>query len=133
MRLLPMLLLAATLPGCAPSLPAVPQGERVSYSRDVEPLVVGRCIGCHSSSEPRAELVLESGEGYRDLVGQRSVQAPGMELVAPGDPESSYLWRKLEGRTEVGKGMPRGMLGYRRLPEAELERIRRWIEDGARP
>jgi hypothetical protein len=29
--------------------------------------------------------------------------------------------------------MPRTLLGAKRLPPAELERFRRWIEDGAQP
>ncbi len=126
-------LLLLTLAGCAPSLPPVPPGEVVSYSRDVEPLIIKRCVGCHAGSEAKAGLVLEPGRGCGDLVGRPSTQAPDVPLVVPGDPGASYLWRKLEGTTAVGKGMPRGMLGFRPLPPEELTRIRRWIEEGARP
>jgi hypothetical protein len=133
MRLLAAALLVAALAGCGPSLPPVPPGEVVSYARDVEPLVIKRCVGCHAGTEAKAGLVLEPGKGYGDLVGRPSTQAPNVLLVVPGDPEASYLWRKLEGTTAVGKGMPRGMLGFRALPPEELNRIRRWIEEGARP
>ena len=133
MRLLCGLLLVSTLAGCGPSLPPVPPGRRTSYVRDVEPLIIKRCVGCHAGGEAKARLVLEPGTGYQNLVGAPSTQAPSVMLVVPGDPGASYVWQKLEGTTAIGKGMPRGMHGFRPLPPEELNRIRRWIEEGARP
>lgn len=62
-----------------------------------------------------------------------STQRPGMLLVAPGDPEASYLWLKVDHRAPVGGGMPRTLFGARRLPEREVELYRRWIAGGALP
>jgi hypothetical protein len=118
---------------CGGSVPQVPEGQQVSYAHHVEPLLVKRCVGCHTAEEPDSELVLERGQGYAQLVERGSVQEPAMRLVKSGEPEASYLWRKLDQHADKGKGMPRTLFGSKRLPERELDLIRRWIEDGARP
>ena len=51
---------------------AAPEGV-VSYSNDLEELVVKRCGDCHSNKEPKAKLVLVKGEGYGNLVETASV------------------------------------------------------------
>jgi len=124
---------AVSLFGCGATVPEVPGGDAVSYSAHLEPLVIAHCLGCHESEEPKAKLVLGSGEGYGQLVGRRSVQVPEMALVEPGDPDASYLWLKLQHRAPEGKGMPRTLTGTKKLRPAELELYRRWIEDGAKP
>jgi hypothetical protein len=125
--------IGAVIVGCGARVPEVPASEPVSYAAHLEPLVIARCLGCHEAEEPEAELVLEPGRGFAALVGARSVQMPSMALVAPGDPDASYLWLKLEHRAPHGKGMPRTLTGSKVLPPAELELYRRWIEGGARP
>lgn len=119
-------LLPVLLWGAAPETP-------LSYSNDLEELVVKRCVDCHSTKEPKANLILVEGEGFGNMVGTASVQVPEVQLVVPGDPENSYVWKKLLGEVEIGKGMPRTMFGSKVLPEKELDLFRRWIEDGANP
>ena len=48
--------------------------------------------------------------------------------VKPGDPDGSYLIRKLEGGRIVGERMP---LGSAPLPPETLAVIREWIARGA--
>ena len=118
---------------CGTQVPEVPIEESVSYSMHLEPLIIAHCLSCHESEEAKAKLVLDPGLGYERLVGPRSIQVPEMPLVAPGDPEHSYLWLKLQHVTEEGKGMPRTPTGSKKLRESELELYRRWIEGGAKP
>ena len=129
------LLFVALLAGaaCGAGIPDVPEDQQVSYAEHLEPLMIKRCLGCHTAEEPKAELVLEVGRGYAQLVGRASEQVPSLQLVVPGDAEASYLWHKLDHSAVRGKGMPRTLTGSKRLPDAELELIHRWIEDGARP
>ena len=124
---------AMLLVGCGAEVPDVPEGDTVSYSAHLEPLVIAHCLGCHESEEPKAKLILESGVGYDRLVGRRSVQVPKMALVEPGYPDASYLWLKLQHLAPEGKGMPRTLTGTKKLRPTELELYRRWIEDGAKP
>ena len=118
---------------CGTQVPEVPIEESVSYSMHLEPLIIAHCLSCHESEEAKGKLVLDPGLGYERLVGPRSIQVPEMALVAPGDPERSYLWLKLQHVTEEGKGMPRTPTGSKKLRESELELYRRWIEGGAKP
>jgi hypothetical protein len=129
------LLLVAPLlwTACGTAVPDVPADQPVSYAAHIEPLIVARCLGCHEAEDPEADLVLEPGQGYGDLVGRPSVQQPSMELVSPGDPDASYLWLKLQHTAPHGKGMPRTLTGSKKLRLDELELYRRWIEGGARP
>jgi len=120
--------------GCSGvEVPVVPDGVPVTYSEHLEPLIVARCLSCHTTEEPEARLVLEIGAGYDGMVGRPSTQVPELLMVAPGDVENSYLWRKLIHDVEIGKGMPRTVVGSIKLPEEEIDLYRRWIEDGARP
>lgn len=132
-RWLALALAAATLGCTRVEVPEVPAGVSVSYAEHLEPLVVARCLACHTLEEPEAQLVLENGAGYEAMVGRPSTQVPDLLLVDPGDPEGSYLWRKLSHDVGVGRGMPRTVVGSVRLPDDELELYRRWIADGARP
>ncbi|MBD3857957.1 MAG: hypothetical protein IFK92_15805 [Acidobacteria bacterium] len=118
---------------CGTQVPEVPIEESVSYSMHLEPLIIAHCLSCHESEEAKAKLVLDPGLGYERLVGPRSIQVPEMALVAPGDPERSYLWLKLQHVAEEGKGMPRTPTGSKKLRESELELYRRWIKGGANP
>lgn len=104
-----------------------------SYAADVEPLFAKRCGDCHSVGEAKENLVLDRGRGYAQMVRRPSVQDPRMQLVTPGDPDRSYLWLKLDHTATEGKGMPRTMFGAKKLPDGELELVRRWIATGAAP
>ncbi len=124
-------MLAAACSGV--EIPVVPAGVPVTYAEHIEPLVIARCLSCHTTEEPEARLVLEIGTGYGEMVGRASTQVPELLMVAPGDVENSYLWRKLIHEFEIGKGMPRTVVGSIKLPDEELALYRRWIEDGALP
>ena len=114
-------------------IPVVPEGVPVTYAEHMEPLVIARCLSCHTAEEPEARLVLEAGTGYGEMVGRASTQVPGLLIVAPGDVENSYLWRKLIHDVEIGRGMPRTVVGSIKLPADEIELYRRWVEGGALP
>ena len=106
--------------------------EPASYSSDVEAIFIDRCGDCHSGDDPKKGLDLSKGTGYTSLVNVKS-QETGQLLVTPGEPEASYLWAKLTHTNREGKGMPRAIFGSKKLPQAQLDAIRAWIADGARP
>lgn len=133
-RLMVVVILATAALGCSGvEVPDVPAGVPVSYAQHLEPLVIARCLECHTAEEPEAKLVLEVGTGYGGMVDQPSTQVPELMMVAPGDVENSYLWQKLNHDVEVGRGMPRTVVGSIKLPDEEIELYRRWIEGGALP
>jgi hypothetical protein len=91
------------------------------------------CIQCHTNvgRNPSAGLNLLEGQSYAALVGRASVAKAGATLVAPGDPDNSYLIHKVEGApTIVGVRMPRGAGPF--LSAGQISIIRRWIQLGAK-
>ena len=90
------------------------------------------CIGCHTDQgrTPLAGLNLVEGRAYDNLVGRPSTGKPGAIRVIPGDPDNSYLVKKLEGHPDIaGQRMPRGNGPF--LSEGQMLVIRRWILEGA--
>jgi hypothetical protein len=110
-----------------------PSAQPPSYAADIEPLFLKECQSCHTLDTPKADLILDPGTGFRALTEQGSTQVTGVRLVVPGDVEGSYLWAKLLGTAEIGKGMPRTLFGARKLPREQLDLVRTWIETGAQP
>jgi hypothetical protein len=90
------------------------------------------CTGCHSDQGRNAsgQLVLLEGRAYDALIGRASTGRPGATRVIPGDPDNSYLVRKLEGASSInGDRMPRGSGPF--LTQGQMLVIRRWISEGA--
>jgi hypothetical protein len=90
-----------------------------------------RCVGCHNGTTRflPALMNLTEGNAYASLVGVASVEQPGLQRVAPGDPDNSYLIHKIEGRAGItGQRMP---LAGTPLTDGQILVIKRWIELGA--
>jgi hypothetical protein len=90
------------------------------------------CITCHTNvgHNPPANLNLLAGFSYNALVNANSSQKAGEILVIPGNPDGSYLVKKLEGDSSInGKRMPRNGPPY--LTTGQILVIRRWIQLGA--
>ena len=81
---------------------------------------------CHSGASPPGNLDLSAGTSYMMLVGMVSDADPGLNRVEPGQPDTSYLVRKLEGLN----GDPPHPSGSP-VPQADIDSIRVWISNGA--
>jgi hypothetical protein len=86
------------------------------------------CTGCHAGAAAPAGLRLDATSSYALLVGVASAGQPSMQRINPGNPDNSYLVRKLEGSAAVGARMP---LGGPFLDDATIAVIRQWIAAGA--
>ena len=87
------------------------------------------CSKCHIGAGAPEGLQLDAGHSYNLLVGVASVEQPGLQRVAGGDPGSSYMVHKIEGLPGITGGqMP---LGETPLPQATIDAIRQWITNGA--
>jgi hypothetical protein len=89
---------------------------------------------CHSGGGaqlPTSMNLTTVSSSYAALVGVTSVESPGLQRVAPGNPSNSYLIHKLEGGPNIGgERMP---FGGAPLDPATIGAIRRWIGNGAPP
>ncbi len=90
------------------------------------------CIQCHVTGGAAAGtgLILTSDVAYANLVNRASRLRAGETLVVPGDPDRSYLVRKLEGGPDItGLRMPRNTGPF--LTAGQMAVLRRWIALGA--
>jgi mono/diheme cytochrome c family protein len=113
----------AALPAApAPAAPSRPEGE-VWFS-DVEPIILQRCVKCHSEGS----LLGAPPEGLR--LSDLSLILAGGEsaVVVPGNPGLSLLWRHVAGVEEPR--MP--FDGPPWLDDGQVALIREWIAQGAR-
>ncbi len=145
--LLPVAVAAAVFSGCGSSdgdsIPAIPLTPATPAPEPTPPpaeiltptlasiqalIFDPRCVGHHGDHATEAGLDLRDGMARANLVNIPSVQA-ALDLVEPGDPESSYLVHKIEAREGiVGDRMPPGGAA---LTEDEIAAIRDWISAGA--
>ena len=103
----------------------------VTFAADILPIFTASCasVGCHASQTQSGGLALDGANAYGDLVGVTSANyAPGVR-VTPGDPDASVLYQKLLGDQSVGARMP---LGGSPLAAGVIEKVREWIEEGAK-
>jgi hypothetical protein len=88
---------------------------------------------CHGAAGAGG-LMLTRDVDLANLVGVQAsnpvAAAAGLLRVAPGDPDRSFLVRKLEGTLEAGEGDAMPQSGAR-LRSDLIELIRRWIAAGA--
>jgi len=102
-----------------------------SFKRDIAPLLEERCAGCHLTGEESGKLALNMDAAFKTLVGQPSIESPLLR-VKPGDPEASYLVKKLEGTQLLAGGKGARMpLGGPPIDPAFLSAVRQWIASGA--
>jgi hypothetical protein len=93
------------------------------------------CASCHGAAAEGglgptlAGTRLLIDDVRRQVRAPSSSQQPGLQRVLPGNPDDSYLVRKLEGGPGItGARMP---LSRASLPTAQLDLIRLWIAQGA--
>lgn len=96
-------------------------GERkVDYARDVRPILEKYCYDCHGPKQQLSGLRLDRKD---------SVQNGGFsgQIIIPGDAEGSRMFRMISGID--GMPMP---IGDPKPTRAEIDLIRRWIDQGAK-
>jgi len=82
--------------------------------------------GCHSGPRAAFGLDLSAGNALASIVNVPSSEAPGIDIVEPGDPEASYMLTKL-----FRPWWNPHPAGQARLSNASFQRLRQWIEEGA--
>jgi WD40 repeat protein len=93
----------------------------VDYSRDIAPILRSYCSGCHDDVQREGKLSVETFAQLRK--GGEDHGDP----IQPGKPSESFLIRSLTG--EARPKMP--PKDEPQVPSAELDTLRRWIEQGA--
>jgi mono/diheme cytochrome c family protein len=108
-----------TAPGATAGA-AAPAAGALKFSRDVAPILVANCIGCHNPRQRRGKFDLTTFDKLME-------GTPDEKVIAPGKPEESHLVLRIKG-LEKPK-MPQG--GNRNLSDEAIARIERWVKEGA--
>ena len=104
----------------------------VSFADIQDQVFSPRCAACHtgptSNILPTGMNLTTVASSYNALVNVNAIQS-ALDRVEPGDPDNSYLIRKLEGGPGIsGDRMPQNGPF---LPQATIDMIRQWIASGA--
>jgi hypothetical protein len=88
------------------------------------------CSVCHIGASAPEGLQLDAAHSYNLLVGVPSNEQPSLLRVKPGDPDNSYVVRKIEGPSA---GITGAQMPYMEtpLPQATIDAIRQWVTNGA--
>jgi hypothetical protein len=94
------------------------------------------CSGCHNGLDsvlPGSMNLTSAAPAFDALVNRQSVQQPDVLRVSPGNPDDSYLVRKLEGTSGISfDRMPKGCVQSNScLDQATIAKVRSWITAGA--
>lgn len=95
------------------------QSVKVSFQRDLQPILARQCNACHQPQSRQSDLLLTSYDGFRK--GGRKGPA-----FVPGSPEKSVVIQYLTG--ELKPPMP---FGGKPLADNQIDLFRQWIRDGA--
>jgi len=131
-----LLVLAACGPAPRLGAPRPGGGGAASgtYAEVSARILVPRCAtgGCHGGTTPTFSPALDQALAYAAIVGVPSLGVPGVLLVAPGDPENSYLVQKTRGtQSNVGGGGARMPMSDTPLDDADQALLENWIANGA--
>ena len=113
---------------CPPTSPAGNMDP--SFTSEIQPIFTDKCAGpnCHDVTAS-GRLNLSEGQAYTNIVNVQSSQDQSFMRVLPGDAESSYLVKKIEGDPDIS-GFKMPMKGE--LENSELSLIKNWINQGAK-
>lgn len=113
---LPCLLLT-----CLTAVVSLPAAEpKLSFNRDIRPILSENCFHCHGPDKDRREAELR--------LDQRDAAIEAL-AIAPGRPEESDLIKRIFS-TDTDEQMPPAD-SNRRLTAAQKELLKRWIKEGA--
>lgn len=90
---------------------------------------------CHDAASPAEGLSLHDLAAVRAAIGKASSQDGTVPLIDPGNPDNSYLYRKLTGEnitaTDASGNAATPMPPADALCEPKLAAVRTWIAAGA--
>jgi hypothetical protein len=107
----------------------IPPDPRATFTRVQNEVFTPSCgiAGCHDPDIQQAGMILTTGRAYAQIVGQPSTESPSLKRIEPGNPDASYLYRKITGGAITGEKMP--LVGS--IDESKIVLIRDWIRRGA--
>ena len=94
--------------------------ESIKFSKDIAPILVDNCMGCHGGPNPAQQLQMDR---FVDFVRGGQSGNPWV----PEKPDESLLVKKLKGA--AGKRMP---LNKPALSADQIAKVEKWVAEGGR-
>jgi len=107
-------------------------GNETTTAADVQLVVNARCASCHTTGSSGG-MTMGTNNVWAATVNVPSTQASGMDRIEPGDPDNSYIWRKIEGTQAAAGGSGSQMPFGGSLNSADRDVWETWILEGAVP
>ena len=109
--------------GLVPCVAGAGAPEPLDFSRDVLPILSDNCFQCHGpdANARKAKLRLDTRDGLFRVEGP---------VIVPGRSDESELYARLSSQDEMEVMPP--PKSNRKLSPVQIERIRRWIDEGAK-
>ena len=98
-------------------------GETISYYKEVRPIFQQHCQGCHQPAKPQGGYVMTE---YATLFKAGDHSEPG---IVPGKPDKSLIVEQIDA---AGRQSGRNAQGPGPLPKDDVEKIVKWIAQGAK-
>ncbi len=98
--------------------------NKVSFHKDIMPVLRKNCVACHSQSKAKGDLILES-------YGKIMEGIEGDAIVVPGKAKESILYLVSAKLEEPFMPPKRNKTGAESLTVEELKLLERWIDEGA--
>jgi len=118
--------------------PPAPTGLQPTLASIQASIFTPRCAtsGCHTGAGAQAQLHLDAGLSWNNLVSVQSSQSASLTRVIPMNPDGSFLIHKLEGMGPGGAPIVGGQMpddGPPYLQSSQIQVIKEWILNGAQP
>ena len=112
----------ACLSGCINGSDAPAEGTKVSFSKNIKPVLERQCINCHNSETLPGKLSFENAKGAFINDSQ------GRPYIVPGKPAESRLYTAAIAPDFQDLAMP--PVGHR-VAKTDTDNFRQWIIEGA--
>ncbi|HXJ93249.1 MAG TPA: DUF1553 domain-containing protein [Terriglobia bacterium] len=101
--------------------------EAVLFNRDIRPILSDRCYTCHGPDKAnrKTNMHFDTEEG-----AFTALNSGGFAIVR-GDPAKSMMFQRISSDNQAFR-MPPAYMGFAKLPERDIDLIRRWIAQGAK-
>ena len=117
-----LLTVIGCLSGCMNGSDAPTEGAKVSFTKDIKPVLERQCINCHNSETLPGKLSFENAAGafVNDSLGRA--------YIVPGKPAESRLYTAAIAPDFQDLAMP--PVGHR-VAKSDTDNFRQWIIEGA--
>ena len=103
---------------------AAEAAPKLDFNRDIRPILSDNCFACpgFDAKKRKADLRLDTAEGATAI-------NDGVQAIKPGDPDGSELIKRLLTK-DPEEVMPPPE-SHKKLTQAQVDTLRRWIAEGA--